>query len=101
MEKRNLTVCNKPPTRDSQTGSFDFRHTIHKTHDTEQRIALNNGLNESSGFMSDTFGKMVKRESVKQLSATLIKLNHPKSDIFHRPCIKTRVVKKLSIRLRH
>ena len=35
-----------------------------------KRTALNNGLKETSGFMSNTSGKIVKRESVKQLSTT-------------------------------
>ena len=38
-------------------------------HDTESSIAWNNGLNESSGFVSDyTSVKIVERENVKQLS---------------------------------
>ena len=32
-------------------------------------VCLHNGLNESSGFMSDTSAKIVELESVKQLSA--------------------------------
>lgn len=34
------------------------------THDTAQRIALNNGLNESSCFMNETSGKKVSSEKV-------------------------------------
>ena len=35
-------------------------------------ISKNIGLNEASGFMSDTSGKIVTPEIVKQLSATLL-----------------------------
>ena len=53
------------------------RFTRYLTHETEcvvgsrftrfltHEIAFNSGLNQSSGFMSDTSGKRVKRERVK------------------------------------
>ena len=40
------------------------------THDIEDTIALNNDMGKSSGFTSDTSLKIVKRESVEQLSTT-------------------------------
>ena len=43
--------------------------------DTEWRTAFNNGVNESSGLMSVTSGKAVKRESVKQTRCNAAKLN--------------------------
>ena len=63
------------PTRCSD-GSIWNRFQPHRlvtsflTYDTEYKIALNNGLTETSGLRTDTSVKTVERESVKQLSTT-------------------------------
>ena len=54
-----------------------------------KQIALNTGKGESSGFMTDTSVKTVKRESVNQLNTTpLNSVNHDKNVAapMHRGC---------------
>ena len=58
------------------------------------RIALNNGLNESSGgFTSDKSAKIVERESLKQLSTTALLNSLSQGPKWQRPCIPMHVKK--------
>ena len=76
-----MPLCPYPRGKSSILNSF-------LTHDLELTIALNNGLSESSGCMSNTSVQLVWRESVKQLhTAPLNSFKQGKT--WQRPCIET------------
>ena len=57
----------------------------------DKRSRLNNDVRESSGFVGDSFMKIVEREGVKQL----VQQCQPQSTrIRQRPCIETRCERK-------
>ena len=47
------------------------------THEHEQTIALNSDVGESSGCVGDTAVQIVERDSVKQLSTTMLDSINP------------------------
>ena len=74
-----IIIINRPFCSKHQLASF-------LTLDTKERTALNNWSNESSGLTSDTSVKIVKYESVEQLSATPLHSTN-KDRTRQRPCI--------------
>ena len=85
------TLCSEDSIKPGPSGSV-FTDFSPDPHDTESRIAWNNGLKESSGFVSDyTSVKIVERESVKQLStatlrysqSTKVKVKHSGAYAWH------------------
>ena len=64
--------------------------------DTESRFASNNGLDETSGFISDTSGIIVKGGSMKQLSARPLN-SISQGQTWQHSCMDTRHVKMLQI----
>ena len=64
------------------------------THDLEQIVVSHRGMSESPGFMCDTTTKIVRQESLKQLSTTLLNsINQGRT--WQRLCIETWHVNKL------
>ena len=85
--------CQLTTASDRRACSQVFRPMI----DTEWRTAFNNGVNESSGLMSVTSGRAVKRESVKQLGATPLN-SISQGHTWQRPSSDTRHVKPTTLK---